>query len=275
MGEYIKNILLIGRTGQGKSALSNILVNEEKIFEKNGEFNEIFKESEKSLSQTKKIQEELFNVERNINGKVMNVKYRIIDTVGIGDTSLSLRTVLVEIAKGCKKVKKGINQILFVCGERLTPEEIVAYDILRNILFDKQIDKDITKYTTIVRTKFYNFENDEECESDIQSLIEESNKAIVEVIESCNRRVVHLDIPPINIKGEGKQNQININKKIRKEARKKLLNHLASCQDIYIPESLHKINKRIDDLLINENEKLKKQLETSQKKTREITRTTK
>ncbi|CAG8773882.1 12015_t:CDS:1, partial [Gigaspora rosea] len=158
---------------------------------------------------------------------------------------------------------------------RLTPEEIVAYDILRNILFDKQIDKDITKYTTIVRTKFYNFENDEECESDIQSLIEESNKAIVEVIESCNRRVVHLDIPPINIKGEGKQNQININKKIRKEARKKLLNHLASCQDIYIPESLHKINKRIDDLLINENEKLKKQLETSQKKTREITRTTK
>ncbi|CAG8828884.1 17291_t:CDS:1, partial [Gigaspora rosea] len=54
---------------QDKSALSNILVNEEKIFEKNGEFNEIFKESEKSLSQTKKIQEELFNVERNINGK--------------------------------------------------------------------------------------------------------------------------------------------------------------------------------------------------------------
>ncbi|KAF0501602.1 P-loop containing nucleoside triphosphate hydrolase protein [Gigaspora margarita] len=197
---------------------------------------------------------------------MVNMNYRIIDTVGIGDTSLSLRTVLVEIAKGCKKVKKGINQILFVCGERLTPEEIVAYDILRNILFDKQIDKDITKYTTIVRTKFYNFENDEECESDIKSLLEESNEAIVEVIESCNRRVVHLDIPPLNIKGEGKQNQININKKIRKEARKKLLNHLATCQDAYRSESLHKINKRIDDLLINENEKLKKQLETSQKK---------
>ncbi|CAG8531311.1 8857_t:CDS:2 [Gigaspora margarita] len=165
---------------------------------------------------------------------MVNVKYRIIDTVG-----LSLRTILVEIAKGCKKVKKGINQILFVCGERLTPEEIAAYDILRDILFDKQIDKTITKYTTIVRTKFYNFENDEECESVIKSLLEES---------------------------EGKQNQININKKIRKEAKKKLLNHLATCQDAYRPESLHKINNRIDDLLINENEKLKKQLETSQKK---------
>ncbi|CAG8481108.1 16350_t:CDS:2 [Dentiscutata heterogama] len=235
MSEDIRNILLIGRTGQGKSALANMLVNDEKNFKQNGEFNEIFKESDKSLSQTKKIQEDL-------------------------------RTVLVEIAKGCKKVKKGINQILFVCGERLTPEEIVAYDILRNILFDKKIDKDITKYTTIVRTKFYNFENEEECESDIQLLLEDSNEAIVEVIESCDRRVVHLDIPPLNIKGEGKQSQINVNKKVRKEARKKILNHLATCQEVYRPESLNKINKRIDDLLINENEKLKKQLETSQKK---------
>ncbi|CAG8803721.1 11911_t:CDS:1, partial [Dentiscutata erythropus] len=266
MSEDIRNILLIGRTGQGKSSLANTLVNDEKNFKENGEFNKIFKESDKSLSQTKKIQEELFNVERNVNSKMVNVKYRIIDTVGIGDTSLSLRTVLVEIAKGCKKVKKGINQILFVCGERLTPEEIVAYDILRNILFDKKIDKDITKYTTIVRTKFYNFGNEEECESDIQLLLEDSNEAIVEVIESCDKRVVHLDIPPINIKGEGKQSQINVNKKVRKEARKKILNHLATCQDVYRPESLNKINKRIDDLLINENEKLKKQLETSHKK---------
>ncbi|CAG8491304.1 9913_t:CDS:2, partial [Racocetra persica] len=70
----------------------------------------------------------------------------------------------------------------------------------------------------------------------------------------------------VNIKGEGRQRQINTNKEIRKEARKKLLNHLATCRDAYIPESLNKINRRIDDLLINEYEKLKKQLETSQKK---------
>ncbi|CAG8810092.1 5857_t:CDS:1 [Cetraspora pellucida] len=266
MSEDIRNILLIGRTGQGKSSLANTIVNDEKSFDNGNEFNEIFKESDKTLSQTKKIQEEIFTIERKIKGKMENLKYRIIDTVGIGDTSLSQRAVLVEIAKGCKKVKKGINQILFVCGERLTPEEILAYDILRNILFDQMIDKDITKYTTIVRTKFYNFENEEECENDVQSLLKESNRVIVEVIESCDKRIVHVDVPPINIKGEGKQNQINTNKEIRKEARKKLLNHLATCRDVYIPESLNRISKRIDDLLINENEKLKKQLETSQKK---------
>ncbi|CAG8594470.1 2922_t:CDS:1, partial [Racocetra fulgida] len=103
MSEDIRNILLIGRTGQGKSSLANTIVNDEKCFEEGGEFNEIFKESDKSLSQTKKIQEEIFNIDRKVNGKVESVKYRIIDTVGIGDTSLSQRTVLVEIAKGCKK----------------------------------------------------------------------------------------------------------------------------------------------------------------------------
>ncbi|CAG8560178.1 25398_t:CDS:1 [Gigaspora margarita] len=256
-----RNVLLIGRTGQGKSSLANIIINDEKNFEEGGEIKEVFKESGRSISQTKKAQTENVTLKIDVDGKKKNVRYKIIDTVGIDDTTLSKRKVLVEIAKGCKKVKRGINQILFVCGERLTPQEIEAYNILRRILFDNKIDKDITKYTTIIRTKFENFCSREECENDIQSLLKEKNEALIEMIQSCDKRIIHLNTPSINIKGEGVQNQINVNKEARKKARKILMNHLVTCKGIYKPESLDKIDKRIKDSLINETDKLQKQLE--------------
>lgn len=46
----IKNVLLIGRTGGGKSTLGNVLIN------KNNNFEEVFKESAGSISETKQVQ---------------------------------------------------------------------------------------------------------------------------------------------------------------------------------------------------------------------------
>jgi len=63
----IRNIILIGRTGQGKSTLANVITGTNQ-----------FKESDKGVSETKSAQEEILEDE--------GVKYRIVDTIGIGDT---------------------------------------------------------------------------------------------------------------------------------------------------------------------------------------------
>ncbi|CAG8750057.1 7022_t:CDS:1, partial [Cetraspora pellucida] len=106
------------------------------------------------------------------------------------------------------------------------------------------------------------FGDEDSCKSDIQSLIENENEAIVEMIQSCNKRVVHIDNPPINMKGKGEmiQEQIDLNKKICNNARKRVINHLVTCEDSYKPESLNKINERIGCFL-SENKVLQKQLD--------------
>src|SRR6185436_11154515 len=102
----IKTILLIGRSGRGKSTLANVITG----------FENRFKESSSSVSETRKIQFEEF--EDKQDDKKNNVKYQVIDTPGIGDTKLTEQEVLDIIAEAVYQSRKGISQVFFVIDGR-------------------------------------------------------------------------------------------------------------------------------------------------------------
>ncbi|CAJ0852462.1 3600_t:CDS:1, partial [Entrophospora sp. SA101] len=133
-------------------------------------------------------------------------------------------------------------------------EEIDAYYLLQSVIFGR----DIVNFTTIVRTKFLDFEDDTECEQDRLDMIKENDK-LSTIIKEC-KKVIHVDNPPITRRTkEGAE-------ETREESRKKILNHLNTYGNIYYPPNLVQINVRIKEYMTgiekleNELEDLKKQI---------------
>jgi energy-coupling factor transporter ATP-binding protein EcfA2 len=229
----IKNILLIGKTGNGKSALANVISGGNNL--KEGEF---------GVSETKDVQIAEF--------EIYEERYRIIDTIGIGDTELSLQKVLYKLARMSNYVKEGLNQVLFVNSGKFTEEEISTYNLLRKFIFDEEIER----YTTIVRTNFPNFRNDDKCKEDIEKMIRNGGE-LTELICNCRNRIIHIDNSPINVEDE---DEVAINKRKRERSRTILLTYLAKCEEVYQPRNLHDLNERISNYM-TEEEKLKKRLD--------------
>jgi len=234
----IRNILLVGSSGGGKSAFANTLIN------KNGNFTEVFKESAGSVSQTKNYQVE--ELEQKIDGK--KVTYRIIDTIGIGDTSLPEKEVAYKIAKVANELREGISQVFFVTGGRFIEKEVGVFGLLSGTLFgEKMLD-----FTTVVRTNFYDFEDEEECGKDYQDLIngKEIGSKLIEKIGKS--KVIYIDNPPL----KGKAKRIEANKEIRETAREKLLNYLRDHEVVYEASTLPlwDLNNKLDKLE-NRNDK--------------------
>lgn len=224
----IKNVLLIGRTGSGKSALANVVTVSSK-----------FKEGSGSTSETKEIQ----------TGEITigDVKYRIIDTVGIGDTrELSNLEELCELARVSFSVKDGLSQILLLTKDSEFSEDTKeTYKLLENFFFDK----DITKYTTIVRTHFPRFKSKNKCEEEKKKIIE-SNGKFGKEIES-DMGIVFIDNPSIDISGSDER---EMNEKKRSNSKEKIKERLKniSQQHDYKPVFLSKINEAISDYMTEE-----------------------
>ncbi|GBB96840.1 hypothetical protein RclHR1_02850011 [Rhizophagus clarus] len=224
----ILNVLIVGRTGSGKSALCNVLSDTEE-----------FEESGRSISVTNNFQKKDFKW----HGK----RYCVVDTVGIDNTRLSMNKVLHNIVEGIYSMQEGLSQVLFVIEGNFTAGETRIFNVLKNSIFST----DILGYVTIVRTKFSNFKNEEMCDINRDQLHSENEK-IAEIIKSC-RDVIHVDNPPTNIQiaDEDDQHTVNNNKKIRKRSREILLNYLnKACQEGYFKvKPWGELNKRIEEYL--------------------------
>jgi GTPase SAR1 family protein len=256
----IRNILLFGRISSGKSALANVLINKEEDFEKDGKFKEFFKESDgSSVPETENIKSE--------EVKIDGVKYRIIDTVGIGNTRFSEEEVVHKIFEACYEAKEGLVQILFATRGRINLEEINVYNIIRKKIFDEG-KEDIAKYTTIVKTDFYKFKNGEECNKDYESLKKE-NKKIAKLIELINpgkkrEKVIYIDNSSLSSGYD--EEEIILHKKRRKESRKDMLKHLSNLSLPYKSRNLELINETFDRYVYADEEERGKFMQFLKKK---------
>jgi AIG1 family len=221
-------ILLLGRTGNGKSTVANVISNTNK-----------FRESELGTSETRGIQEGRFKVRSE------DIEYHIVDTIGIGDTRFDERQVLVKLAEATNAIRNGLNQIFFVTSGRFTEEEVKAYNLLRTVFFAE----DIGKYTTIVRTKFPTFRRAERCAADKEAMIRE-NEDISDIIQSCNK-LIH-----VNNMTEDEDPEL----RTRAECRNILRHHLKfNCAEIYRPRNLDEANERIRNHM-TDREKTQKEM---------------
>ena len=86
------------------------------------------------------LQAEEFEVNLTEDGRE-RIKYRIIDTIGIGCTTFTSQGVLYRLAEVSELINnEGINQIFLVAGGgRFTREEVEVYNLLRQAIFDNQV----------------------------------------------------------------------------------------------------------------------------------------
>ncbi|KAF2069384.1 hypothetical protein CYY_009298 [Polysphondylium violaceum] len=206
-----KTILVVGKTGTGKSTICNIIVDKD-----------IFPEGEYGVSMTKESKSETIHH----NG----VNYIIKDTCGLGDTSLTEREVLDRMASTfSSSTLSSIHQIIYVFNGKFSQQEIFTYKLLKTIF-----GQDVAHITTIVRTRFPKYKEPSQCEADKNAMMNESSD-IREILATCNK-LIHLN----NLTADEQEKKEN-----RTDARTRLLIHLMGCnQSISINSSL--MNSNID-----------------------------
>ena len=191
-----RNLLLIGATYSGKSTLANVLSETNNFKER---------ESVKEAAEAENFQRKEF--------EWRGMKHCVVDTIG-------MKTMPAK-DKIARLLPEGISRFLFVVDEALAPEEIK--EALEDFkIFKKSFFKsDISKYTTIVRTKFSNFKDEKSCKEDQKKLCRKINKI-------SEMKIVHVDNPPINIIviDNVDRERIEDSKKKREKSRKILLDHL-------------------------------------------------
>ncbi|CAB4431282.1 unnamed protein product [Rhizophagus irregularis] len=241
--ENVKNIIIVGRAGGGKSTLANVLTNTDE-----------FKESAYAVSETKIFRKKEF--------KWNEINFRVVDTIGAGDTKLSLKDILYKIVDGIYAMPEGISQMLYVVDGRITGEEISTFNMIEDSILQDKIN--IFGYVTLVRTKFDNFKRTEECKRDKEKLLE-GDENIAKIVRKCND-VIHVDNPPINSDFYDDDDDvaqiIKMNKNNRQNSRQKLLEYLEGVDPVkknkyFKLKTWDKLRENISEYVKNNEDALK------------------
>ena len=191
-------ILVVGSTGQGKSALCNVLSN-----------STVFQEGVLSVSTTKSCQSASFTADGH--------SYAIIDTVGLGDTKMDERLVLNKLRDSLVDVgAQGIYQVLFVFNGKLTEWQIKSYHLLTTVLFQSSV----RQYVTLVRTHFGPYQDVQQCVADRHALVQQGTVTATAEIITSSHALIHVNNPSEHDDGY-ETNRVN--------SRTILLAHLSKC----------------------------------------------